>query len=308
MSTNRSAAVLGFNDEMRKRIIGQGHVIEPLSRVVTRGEMGVTDPRRPRGSFLFVGPTGVGKTETAIAMSETLGIPLARIDMSEFQLHESVGDLLGRGDLTGRFELVAEELSNGGILLLDEIEKAHSLVLDLLLQLLDAGRLTTARGKVLSWGHVYVILTSNIGAAKAMKARTLNTALFTEAILAKVRQTMRPEIYNRIGAKVVFRALEVEEQFQISELVVKAVLLRLKNHAGVTVRVSESGLRWIRERGIDREQGARPLRGVAEDAIEFAVALALAEGKAGSGLLEPTSDGRGLGFVSVAEYPTKDEG
>lgn len=281
---NRLALLKGFPERLGKRIIGQGHVLEPVCRIVRRGEVGTTDPRRPKGSFLFVGPTGVGKTELTIALSDELGLPLYRMDMSEFQTSEATRELLGFDGEEARFSVARRELGDGGILLLDEIEKAHGRVLDLLLQILDAGRVTVAGGQVVRFNTDYVVLTSNIGAREAMNARRQNITMFTKAILQRVQQEMRPELYNRIGCRVVFRALEVEEQIQIAELVVRAVCLRIKDK-GATVSVTAEALRFIKERGIDRYLGARPLREVAEDLVEHAVALARIEGREVNGVL-----------------------
>lgn len=283
------------------RIIGQEHVIRPLTRVVKRGETGVTDPRRPKGSFLFVGPTGVGKTELTLALGDEINRPLFRIDMSEFQTQESVEEMLGFGGGPARFEVAREKMGHGGILLLDEIEKAHPRVLDLLLQILDAGRVSVSGGRVVTFRSDYVVATSNIGAAQAMRAKRQNITMLQAAILGKVQQEMRPELYNRFTGRIVFRALEPEEQMQIADLIVRAVCLRLQT-LGADVSVDAEGLALIKERGIDRFLGARPLRDCAEDLIEAAVSERLIAGHPPQGVLSPSADRKELVFIG-SELP-----
>lgn len=279
---------------------GQDHVLKPVCRVLLRGELELTNPNRPRGSFLFVGPTGVGKTEMTLAMGRRLkiGEPF-RVDMSEFQNQESVGELLGFNGSKSRFEVMEAQLGPRGIVLFDEIEKAHPLVLDLMLQILDAARVTVAGGKVISFAGYYVVMTSNIGAAEAMRMKHTNDAMFQKAIIERVRQKVRPEFFNRFTLKMAFRALEWDVQCEIATALVKSVCYRL-SQKGYNVSLDDKAVRRIIELGIDREQGARPLRNVAEDLIEFAVANALVDGRTPNGLLSASSGSEDLQFVPAA--------
>lgn len=280
---------------------GQEHVVAPVCRVLFRGQVGITNPSRPKGSFLFVGPTGVGKTELTLSIARHLnmGEPF-RIDMSEFQSQSSVAELLGLNGNRSRFEVMEERLPGDGVLLFDEIEKAHPLVLDLLLQILDAARVTVGGGRVLSFARYYIMLTSNIGAAEAMRMKHSNDTMFQKAIIERVRRVMRPELFNRITLKLAFRSLEWDVQVEIAKALVEAVCFRLKR-VGYAVTVDEAGLRRIVERGIDRELGARPLRNVAEDLIEYAVARAIVEGVNPNGLLTARAEADDLEFAAPAQ-------
>jgi ATP-dependent Clp protease ATP-binding subunit ClpA len=286
---------------LTRDVRGQGHVVAPVSRVLLRGELGLTNPARPKGSFLFVGPTGVGKTELTLAIARHLGLgePF-RIDMSEFQTQDSVAELLGLNGGRSRFEVMEERLRGSGILLFDEIEKGHPLILDLLLQILDAARITVAGGKIISFAGYYVALTSNIGAREAMRMKHSNDTMFQKAIIDRVRQTMRPELFNRITLKLAFRALEWDVQREIAEALIQSVCFRLRG-IGYSVSVDESGLRRIVEQGIDRELGARPLRNVAEDLIEYAIARAIVQGRRPAGVLTGSLVTDDLEFSPVSD-------
>jgi ATP-dependent Clp protease ATP-binding subunit ClpA len=286
---------------LTRDVRGQSHVVGPVTRVLLRGELGLTNPARPKGSFLFVGPTGVGKTELTLAVARHLGLgdPF-RIDMSEFQTQDSVAELLGLNGGRSRFEVMEERLGGAGILLFDEIEKGHPLILDLLLQILDAARITVAGGKIISFAGYYVALTSNIGAREAMRMKHSNDTMFQKAIIDRVRQTMRPELFNRITLKLAFRALEWDVQREIAASLVESVCFRLRA-VGYSVAVDEGGLRRIVEQGIDRELGARPLRNVAEDLIEYAIARAIVQGRPAYGMLTASPLTEDLEFTPVIE-------
>jgi ATP-dependent Clp protease ATP-binding subunit ClpA len=299
VSPEALARLAGFSGRLSADIRGQTHVVAPVCRVVLRGELGLTNPARPKGSFLFVGPTGVGKTELTLSIARHLqfGEPF-RIDMSEFQTQESVAELLGLNGSRSRFEVMAQKLGPSGVLLFDEIEKGHPLILDLLLQILDAARVTISGGRVISFAGYYIALTSNIGAREAMRMKHSNDTMFQKAIIDRVRQTMRPELFNRITLKLAFRSLEWDVQREIAEALVAGVCFRMRS-VGYDVCVDEAGLRRIVERGIDRELGARPLRNVAEDLIEYAIARALIEGVTASGTLTAADFGEDLEFAAA---------
>lgn len=184
-----------------------------------RGELGLTKPGRPRGSFLLLGPTGVGKTETVVVLTNQIfgAGQLLRFDMSEFQNQESLGLLLGArlgevGYLGGVRERAAE-----GSLLFDEAEKAHPRVLDILLQLLDAARITVATGQTLDFSGFYIWLTSNISSAELMSLQHSNDTTLERHVLTRAQQTLRPEIFARVNEKLVFHRLSYEHQLEIAE-------------------------------------------------------------------------------------------
>src|SRR5271169_3377585 len=194
---------------LRQRIRGQDHVLPRIVSLLQRGELGLTKPGRPRGSFLFLGPTGVGKTEVALTFTSFLMSKeqVFRFDMSEYQTQESLGLLLG-GKLgeTGYLGAMRERAAEGSILF-DEAEKAHPRVLDILLQLLDAARITMATGQTLDFSGFYVWLTSNIGSAELMTLQHSNDATLERHVLSRAQQALRPEIFARINEKLVFNRL-----------------------------------------------------------------------------------------------------
>jgi ATP-dependent Clp protease ATP-binding subunit ClpB len=263
-----------------------------------RGEMGLTNAKRPRGSFLFVGPSGVGKTELTEVFSTYLHgeNSIVRLDMSEFMLQESAGVMIGRNDSeSGRLGKALAGKKHCTVLF-DEIEKAHPLVLDLLLQILDAGRITLANNTRLDFTGMYIVLTSNIGSRDAMQMKHMAPTAFEKTILKKVRAEMRPEFFFRINTKQVFRPLEVETQELIADDLIKLSLERMRK-LGYTLTMSDAGRLLIIDKGIDRESGARPLRGTCEDFIEGAIAEALLAGRDPNGDLVPSEDQEYLTIV-----------
>ena len=208
-----------LDDAAATEIRGQNQVLPRVVSVMQRGELGLTKPGRPRGSFLLLGPTGVGKTETVVVLTNQIfgAGQLFRFDMSEFQTQESLGLLLGArlgevGYLGGVRERAAE-----GSLLFDEAEKAHPRVLDILLQLLDAARITVATGQTLDFSGFYIWLTSNIGSAELMSLQHSNDATLERHVLTRAQQTLRPEIFARVNEKLVFHRLSYEHQLEIAE-------------------------------------------------------------------------------------------
>jgi ATP-dependent Clp protease ATP-binding subunit ClpA len=201
-----------------REIRGQSQVLPRIISTVKRGEFGLTKPGRPRGSFLLLGPTGVGKTETVVVLTNQIfgAQKLFRFDMSEFQTQESLGLLLGAklGE-TGYLGAVRERARKDQ-LLFDEAEKAHPRVLDILLQLLDAARITMATGQTLDFSGFYVWLTSNIGSAELMSLQHSNDATLERHVLSRAQQALRPEIFARINEKLVFNRLSYEHQLEIA--------------------------------------------------------------------------------------------
>ena len=209
---------------LRQRIRGQDHVLPRIVSILRRGELGLTKPGRPRGSFLFLGPTGVGKTEVTLAFTGFLMSKehLFRFDMSEYQTQESLGLLLG-GKLGERGTLaMVYDKSRVGTLLFDEIEKAHPRVLDVFLQILDAARVTMASGETLELSGFYVVFTSNIGSADLMNLQYSTPATMERHVLARAQQAMRPELYARITEKLVFNRLSYDHQLEIAQLLLTA--------------------------------------------------------------------------------------
>jgi ATP-dependent Clp protease ATP-binding subunit ClpC len=261
--------LLHLEEHLHQRVVGQDEAVEAVADAVRNGRAGLGHPDRPVGSFLFLGPTGVGKTELARALAATLfgdENRLVRFDMSEFQDKHTVSRLTGAppgyvgyqdaGQLTD-----AVRRTPYTVLLLDEIEKAHSDVLNTLLQLLDAGRLTDARGRTVDFSHTVVIMTSNIGADQILTATASGRPVeeLREPLMAAVARHFRPEFLNRIDEIVLFRGLDRAQLRQITELLLEQTHQRLRS-MGVTLSVDERAVDWLANRGHRPESGARPLR------------------------------------------------
>jgi ATP-dependent Clp protease ATP-binding subunit ClpB len=276
----------GLRGHLHARIRGQPEALELVSSVLIRGELGFAHPRRPKGSFLFIGPTGVGKTETANVFTNYLfaGASPVRFDMSEFQLQKSVDKLLGetrrdRG-LLGR----ALERRSRGTLLFDELEKAHPLVLDLFLQVLEDGRLTLATGEVVDLTGFYIVFTSNIGSREVMGMASPPFSSVKRTVLTRAAQQLRPELFGRITEKVVFARLDYATQRTICEQMIAAESARLLA-LGHPVDVAPDAVEFLVREGYHKTLGARPMRGAVERYVQDAVAADLLLGGTGSGTL-----------------------
>jgi ATP-dependent Clp protease ATP-binding subunit ClpC len=263
--------LLHLEEQLRQRVVGQDEAIEAVADAVRASRAGLTAPDRPVGSFLFLGPTGVGKTELARALAQTLfGSEklLVRIDMSEFQDRHTVSRLIGApagyvgheepGQLTD-----AVRRTPYTVLLLDEIEKAHADVSNILLQVLDAGRLTDARGKTANFTNTVIIMTSNLGAKTLLATTRAGRSVedVREPLMANVRQHFRPEFLNRIDEIVLFRGLDRLHLRTITELLLEQTRQRLRAR-NIALHFDDHALSWIVDRGYQPEFGARPLRRV----------------------------------------------
>jgi ATP-dependent Clp protease ATP-binding subunit ClpA len=250
---------------LKFNIKGQDHVLPRIGSVLQRGELGLAHPSRPKGSFLFVGPTGVGKTEVTVAFTDYLfgeGY-LHRFDMSEFQNQASVGLLLGAS--TTEVGMLGRALANHdrGTLLFDEMEKAHPLVLDLFLQILDAGRITLANGETKSLNGYYIVFTSNIGAGDAMRMENSAFATIERTVLRRVDQVLRPELVARINEKLVFNRLPYVIQREICEQMVQRETARL-NALGYEIEIDAATIETLVREGYHRTLGARPMRNIVD--------------------------------------------
>ena len=285
----------GLRAHLASQIKGQDHLLDRICSVLTRGELGFAHPRRPKGSFLFVGPTGVGKTEltnvfTSYVFSEA---GPARFDMSEYQLQASVEKLIGgsRDD----FGLLGRAVRNvtRGTLLFDEVEKAHPLVLDLFLQILEDGRVTVATGETLDLRGFYIVFTSNLGSAEAMRMESAPFASIERTVLMRVRQALRPELVGRVTEIVVFNRLDFTTQRAICEAMIAAELARLAA-LGHRVEVSPEAVEFLIRQGYHRTLGARPMLRAVERYLQEAIAVNLLSGATGSGCLNRDSQGERL--------------
>jgi ATP-dependent Clp protease ATP-binding subunit ClpB len=291
----RHAKLRNLGIYLRQRIRGQDHVISRIASLLRRGELGLRKPGRPRGSFLFLGPTGVGKTELTLAFTRYLmgEESLFRFDMSEYQNQESLALLLGgrpgeRGTLA-----LAYDKQHCGTLLFDEIEKAHPRILDVFLQILDAARVTMASGETLDLSGFYIVFTSNIASADILSLQHSAFSTLERHVLTRAQQTMRPEIYARISEKLVFNKLTYDVQLDIACLLLLQEMEFLLAK-GYDIEPSKAVLPFLVRRGFHPRLGARPMRDVIEKLIGDAVATDLLEGGRGSGKLVVEEDGNRL--------------
>ncbi|RRK02006.1 ATP-dependent Clp protease ATP-binding subunit [Opitutaceae bacterium TAV3] len=266
-------------EHLREHIRGQDHVIDPICSVLRRGELGLANPHRPRASLLLAGPTGVGKTELTNVFTSYLfsspdnpGEPAAkpiRFDMSEYQLQSSVDKLIGGApDETGLLGRALHNLQRG-TLLFDEIEKAHPLVLDLFLQILDDASITLATGERKNLSGFYVVFTSNIGASETMRMQSAPFASIQRTVFARVGQQLRPELVGRITEKLVFNRLSYDVQRGICEHMIALEQTRLRA-VGHAIEVTEADVETILREGYHKTLGARPMRTTVERYLQTA--------------------------------------
>jgi ATP-dependent Clp protease ATP-binding subunit ClpA len=270
-----------------REIRGQSQILPRIASAVRRGELNLTKPGRPRGSFLLLGPTGVGKTETVVVLTKQIfgAQKLFRFDMSEFQTQESLGLLLGaRLGEVGYLGTVRERAAEGS-LLFDEAEKAHPRVLDILLQLLDAARITIATGQTLDFSGFYVWMTSNIGSAELMTLQHSNDATLERHVLSRAQQALRPEIFARINEKLVFNRLNYEHQLEIAEKFL-AREIEFLGGCGHKLELARPVLPFLVRKGFHPKLGARPMRDAVEKLVGDAVSECLLSSRPACGVLE----------------------
>ena len=270
--------------ELGKRLIGQKEAVKAVADAVRRSRAGISDPDRPTGSFLFLGPTGVGKTELAKALAEFLfddEHAMVRIDMSEYGEKHTVSRLVGAppgyiGYEQGGQLTEAVRRRPYSVVLLDEVEKAHPEVFDVLLQVMDDGRLTDGQGRTVDFKNVILVLTSNLGSPILIDP-TLSLEQKREAVQGLVRQAFKPEFVNRLDDIVIFQALSEDDLAQIVELAVDALQRRLHDRR-LTLAVTPDARAWLAERGYDPVFGARPLRRLIQSEIQDRLAMAILSG------------------------------
>lgn len=295
--------LLHLESELAKRIVGQKPAVKAVADAVRRSRAGIADPSRPTGSFLFLGPTGVGKTELAKALAAFLfddEKAMIRIDMSEYGERHSVARLLGAppgyiGFEQGGQLTEAVRRRPYSVVLMDEVEKAHTDVFDVLLQVLDDGRLTDGQGRTVDFRNVILILTSNLG-SQFLVDPALSWEQKEEAVNSMVRQAFKPEFVNRLDDIVIFSPLSVDDLSQIVELYVDTMAHRLSERR-LGLAVTPSARAWLSERGYDPIYGARPLRRLMQREIDDRLARALLAGTIRDGdtvLVDLADDGEEL--------------
>jgi ATP-dependent Clp protease ATP-binding subunit ClpC len=292
--------LLGLEEHLHQRVVGQDEAVTVVADAVLRSRAGLASPDRPIGSFLFLGPTGVGKTELARALAEALfgsDERMVRLDMSEYQERHTVSRLVGAppgyvgheeaGQLT---EVVRRHPYS--LLLLDEVEKAHPDVFNILLQVLDDGRLTDSQGRTVDFANTVIVMTSNLG-SEAITRRGAGIGFGPggaeadeearrEQILRPLREHFRPEFLNRIDEVVVFRQLTGEQLRQITDLLLEQTR-RLLHAQDVDVRFTDAAVDWLAQRGYQPEYGARPLRRTIQREVDTQISRLLLDGRIGEG-------------------------
>ena len=295
LSQSETDKLLHLEQRLHERIIGQDEAVSAVSRAIRRARAGLKDPSRPIGSFIFLGPTGVGKTELARALSSALfsdESAMIRLDMSEYMEPHSVSKLIGSppgyvgygegGQLTERVRRKPY-----CVILFDEIEKAHADVFNILLQVLEDGRLTDSGGRSVDFRNTVIIMTSNAGAQSAAKASVLGFGADRKAMQAErtretmmneLKRTFKPEFLNRVDEIVLFAPLEQDQTLAIAKLMLKSVAARLKER-NIELIVTDDAARLISSEGFDPEYGARPLRRAIQQRVEDALSEEILSGK-----------------------------
>ena len=324
LATEETARLLQMEGALHRRIIGQEEAIEVVSKAVRRARAGLKDPRRPMGVFLFLGPTGVGKTELVRALAEFMfgsEEAMVRLDMSEFMERHTVARLVGAppgyvGYDEGGQLTEAVRRKSYSVILLDEIEKAHPDVFNILLQIFDDGHLTDAKGRKVDFRNSIIVMTSNIGSDLIKRDTTIGFSTkvdeaksqqqhydrMKEKVLAEVKKIFRPEFLNRIDASVVFHALMKDHILSIVDLMLANVSKQLVEK-GMSVKVTTKAKELLAEKGYDVNFGARPLRRVIQNLVEDQLSEALLQGKydLGDTILLDAEDGK----ISVKKEPSE---
>ncbi len=295
--------ILHLDEHLHKRLIGQDEAVQRVTEAILRSRAGIADPNRPIGSFLFLGPTGVGKTELAKALAECLFDDernIVRIDMTEYMEKFSVSRLIGAppgyvGYDEGGQLTEAVRRKPYSVVLFDEIEKAHPDVFNILLQILDDGRITDSQGRTVDFKNTIIILTSNLGSSYLLEGIEEDGSIrpeAQEAVMAELRRSFRPEFLNRLDEIILFRPLTRENLNSIIDLMVESLRKRLKDR-DLDLALTDAAKELIIERGYDPLYGARPLRRVLQSSVETLVARTILRGdiSAGSTITVDARDG-----------------
>lgn len=302
---------------LHERVVGQEEAVSAVSRAIRRGRVGLKDPKRPIGSFLFLGPTGVGKTELCKSLAEAMfgtENALIRVDMSEYMEKHSVSKMIGSPpgyvgyDEGGQ---LSEKVRRNpySVILFDEIEKAHPDVFNILLQVLDDGHITDAQGRKINFKNTILIMTSNAGAENIISPKRLgfmsvddakeNYKFMKSRVMEEVKRLFKPEFINRIDEMIVFHPLNKENMKDIASIMLNAINERTRQQMGITLHMAEEGRDFLIEKGYDEKYGARPLRRTIQNQLEDKLAEKILDGAVKEGdEVDVIKAGEGLDFVS----------
>lgn len=301
LTENEAQRLQKLESILHRRVVGQAEAVSAVAKAVRRGRAGLKDPGRPIGSFLFLGPTGVGKTEVSKALAEAVfgsEESMIRVDMSEYMEKHSVSKMIGSPPgYVGHEEggQLSEKVRRNpySVVLFDEIEKAHPDVFNVLLQVLDEGHITDSQGRRVDFKNTIIIMTSNAGAQSIVEPKKLGFGAkedekldherMKSSVMEEVRHIFRPEFLNRIDETIVFRSLNREDLKQIVALLVKNIEERCSSQLGITLTVRDAAKAWIVEQAYDRKYGARPLRRKLQEEIEDRLAEEIIQGNLGAG-------------------------
>lgn len=297
ITQTESQRLLKLEEILHRRVVGQNEAVETVAKAIRRGRVGLKDPKRPIGSFLFLGPTGVGKTELSKALAEAMfgnENAIIRVDMSEYMEKHSVSKMIGSPPGYVGFEeggQLSEQVRKNpySVILFDEIEKAHPDVFNVLLQVLDDGRITDSQGRTVDFKNTIIIMTSNAGAQRIVDPKKLGFSNVENAesehkdmknnVMEEVKRLFKPEFLNRIDDIIVFRALSKEDVKGIAALMLKELKNRLAKQMDITLTYGDTVKNFIFEKGYDKKYGARPLKRAIQNNIEDSLAEEILSGK-----------------------------
>ncbi|HIZ78901.1 MAG TPA: ATP-dependent Clp protease ATP-binding subunit [Candidatus Lachnoclostridium stercorigallinarum] len=320
LAEEESERLRNLESILHERVVGQEEAVTAVSRAIRRGRVGLKDPKRPIGSFLFLGPTGVGKTELSKALAEAMfgtENALIRVDMSEYMEKHSVSKMIGSPpgyvgyDEGGQ---LSEKVRRNpySVILFDEVEKAHPDVFNILLQVLDDGHITDAQGRKIDFKNTVIIMTSNAGAENIISPKRLgfasandeqeNYKFMKDRVMEEVRRLFKPEFLNRIDDIIVFHPLNREHMKEIAGIMLKTIEARSQSQLHMTLNVTDQAKEYLIEKGYDEKYGARPLRRTIQNLLEDKLAEELLDGRLKEGAsVTIDADSQGLKFSSGEE-------
>ena len=296
LTQGETEKIRNLEGELHKRVVGQDEAVNAVARAIRRGRVGLKDPKRPIGSFLFLGPTGVGKTELSKALAEAMfgsESSLIRVDMSEYMEKQSVSKMVGSPPGYVGYEdggQLSEKIRRNpySVILFDEIEKAHPDVFNILLQVLDDGRITDSQGRSVDFKNTIIIMTSNAGAQRIVEPKTLGFASnvtedseysgMKDGVMEEVRKLFKPEFLNRIDDIIVFRQITKDNMKDILNILLEQINNRTREQMDITLHVSDEAKEYLIDRGFDKKYGARPIKRVLQNEIEDNLAEKVLDG------------------------------